>query len=372
MNNGNEAAAGCHENASTLNLKADNSSCTRNNTIAAAETGDEAAAASLSSNKTTARSQEKAQTANPSADNSSKASDNTNTTDVTTANGTTAASVVSSESSNRSTDGSQENASTANSDAGNSSGTTNDTSNTGATGNENEALLQFLRQNCSPLGNSIRLAGSPRSVQGGPRQAIIIIYVLHKAGGIHGFLYGFRRMEEPNMGSYVEKIHRDQVRGRDPYLLSAPLNILKTTYGAHRNEQPILNNKGYELSTFVAIQNFELKTEETVRQLAKCFGTAIKQHIENDPACQNQEIVVSDNNVHYNENNVFMDFLGERNAVNLYRTILPVDSTPGYSQFNVGHARLFFRQGTLSAQSVALIKSDNTFLATEQHNRNEE
>lgn len=198
------------------------------------------------------------------------------------------------------------------------------------------------------------------------------MHVLHKAGGIHGFLYGFRRFEEPGKGSYVEKIHRDQVRSRDPYLLGAPLNILNTTYGAHQDGQPILNDKGYELSTFVAVQNFELKTEETVRQLAKVFATTVKKHIERDPTCRNQEIVVSDNNIHYNEDNVFMDFVGERNAVNLYRTILPVDSTPGYSQFHRGHARSFFREGTLSPQSVALIKSDDTFLATNHHNGNEE
>ena len=236
----------------------------------------------------------------------------------------------------------------------------------------NEELLQFLRQNSSPLANNIRLTGSPRSAQTGPRQAIIIVKILHKPNGIHAFLYGFRRLEEPTRGSYVEKIHRDQVCGRDQYLMAAPLNILKTTYGWHENGEPILNEKGYELSAFVAVQNFENKTEQNLRELARVFATAVKQHIERDPNCQNQQVVVNDANIYYNENSVFMDFIGERNAVNLYRTILPVDSTPGYSQFNVGHARSFFRTGTLSPQSVALIKSDNTFLVAKQPNENAE
>ena len=150
--------------------------------------------------------------------------------------------------------------------------------------------------------------------------------------------------------------------------MAAPLNILKTTYGWHENGEPILNEKGYELSAFVAVQNFENRTEQNLRELARVFATAVKQHIERDPNCQNQEVVVNDANISYNEDSVYMDFIGERNAVNLYRTILPVDSTPGYSQFNVGHARSFFRAGTLSPQSVALIKSDNTFLAVEEPN----
>ncbi len=214
------------------------------------------------------------------------------------------------------------------------------------------------------------MAGSPRSAQTGPRQAIIIVKILRRVNGIHAFLYGFRRLEEPNRGSYVEKIHRDQVRGRDQYLMAAPLNILKTTYGWYKNGEPVLNEKGYELSAFVAVQNFENRTEQNLRELARVFATAVKQHIERDPNCQNQQIVVNDANIHYNEDGVFMDFIGEQNAVNLYRTILPVDSTPGYSQFNVGHARSFFRTGLLSPQSVALIKSDNTFLAVNKPSKN--
>ena len=231
--------------------------------------------------------------------------------------------------------------------------------------NADEDLLKFLRENSSPLGNNIRLAGSPRSPSSGPRQAIIIINVVHKPAGIHGFVYGFRRLEEPSRGSYVEKIHRDQVRGRDQYLLSPPLNIMKTTYGAHQNGQPLLNDKGYELSSFIAVQNFQGKNQQQVRQIAKVFGTAVKHHIERDPNCQNQEIIVSEGNINYDENNVFMDFIGERNAVNLYRTILPVDSTPGYSQFNIEHARSFFREGSLSPSSVTFIQGDNRFLAPE-------
>ena len=234
---------------------------------------------------------------------------------------------------------------------------------TNAQGDDNEALLQYLRENSNPLGSNIRLAGSPRSPSSGPRQAVIIIYVLHKRDGIHGFVYTFRRLEEQNKGSYVEKIHRVLVRSRDPFFLGAPLNILISTYDSHRQGEPVLNEKGYELSAFVAIQNFREKTAQQVIELAKCFGAAVKRHIEKDPNCQNQEIVVHRANIHYNEDNVFMDFIGERNAVNLYRTILPVDSTPGYSQFNFGHARSFFREGSLNPQSVALIKSDNRFLA---------
>jgi hypothetical protein len=149
------------------------------------------------------------------------------------------------------------------------------------------------------------------------------------------------------------------------------LNIIKTTYGAYENGEPILNDKGYELSAFVAIQNFQGKTVQAVREHAKVFATAVKNHIERDPGCQNQEIVVSEHNIHYDENNVFMDFLGEKNAVNLYRTILPVDSTPGYSQFYASNARSFFREGTLSPQSVAFIKGDDTFLRNEQEEHNE-
>ena len=229
--------------------------------------------------------------------------------------------------------------------------------------NESDVLLQYLRENSSPLDNGIRLVGSPRSSTSGPRQAIIIVNIIHKRVGIHGFVYGFRRLENPELGTYIEKLHRDQVRGRDPYLLGAPLNVLKNTYGSHNRDGPILNDKGYELSSFVAIQNFQGKTEQEVRQLAKYFATAIKIHIEKDPNCQNQEIVVSEDNILYNEDSVFMDFIGERNAVNLYRTILPVDSTPGYSQFYLDNARSFFHEHSLSPQSVSLIKSDDTFLA---------
>lgn len=236
---------------------------------------------------------------------------------------------------------------------------------------DNESILEFLRANSSPLENSIRLAGSPRSAANGPRQAVIILHILHKPGGIHGYVYGFRRLEEPDRGTYIEKIHRDQVRSRDPFLLGQPLNVLKTTFGSYENGVQLLNEKGYELSAFVAIQNFQGKTEQTIRQLAKVFATAIKNHIEKDPNCQNQEIIVSDANIHYNEDSVFMDFIGEKNAVNLYRTILPVDSTPGYSQFFVAHARSFFREGSLSPQSVALIQSTDIFLAPEHRNGNE-
>ena len=248
-----------------------------------------------------------------------------------------------------------------------STGKSNRTHNTmngsNPTGNDSEDLLQILRDNSAPLGSNVRVMGSPKPASSGPRQAIMIIHILHRANGIHGYAYGFRRLEEPDKGTYMEKIHRDQVRASDPYLLGPPLNILRATYGAYKDGLPLLNDKGYELSVFIALQNFENKNEQKVRQLAKFFGMAIKQHVEHDPTCQNQEIVVTDDNIHYNRDSVFMDLIGEKNAVNLYRTVLPVDSTPGYSESFVNHARSFFCEGSLTPQSVALIKGDDRFLA---------
>ena len=228
--------------------------------------------------------------------------------------------------------------------------------------NAREDALTYFRENSAPLNNNVRLVGSPRA-SSGPRKAIIIIYIIRRPDGIDGIMFEFRRFEEPDKGTYVEKLFRDQVRQNDPYLLAPPMNVVKTSFGAHRNNVVLLNDKGYELSVFVAMQNFQGKTEEEVRHLAKMFGMAIKEHIESDPNCQNQLVVVSEENIHYNEDAVYMDFIGERNAVRLYRSILPVDSTPGYSQYNVEHARSFFREGTLSPESVAFIKSDDTFLA---------
>ena len=233
--------------------------------------------------------------------------------------------------------------------------------------NANDQTMQFLLENSAPLPSNIRLLGSPRA-SNGPRKAIIIIYIIWREDGIHGFAFEFRRFEEPDKGTYVEKIFRDQVRGNDQYLLSPPMNIVKLSFGAHRNNAVLLNDKGYELSVFIALQNFQGKTEEQVRHLARMFGMAIKQHIESDPNCQNQVVIVSDENIHYNQDQVYMDLIGERNAVRLYRSILPVDSTPGYSTYNTGHARSFFREGSLRPESVAFIKSDDTFLAPEHRN----
>ena len=231
-----------------------------------------------------------------------------------------------------------------------------------------DPMMEYLRNNSNPLGNNIRIAGSPRSGLNGPRQAVIIVHILRFVGGIHAIIYWFRRLEDLTKGTYVEKIHRDQVRGRDEKLLGPPLNILKTTFGAYENGQPLLNEKGYEQSVFVSLHNFENKNRQEVTEFAKVFATAIKNHIERDPNCQNQEVVVTEGNIHDNMDRVMMDYIGERNAVNLYRSILPVDSTPGYSQFFVNHARSFFRPGTLSPQSVAFIKADDTFLAPEHVN----
>ena len=238
--------------------------------------------------------------------------------------------------------------------------------------NANATLHQRLLESSQPLNASIRVEGSPRAPNTGVRKAIIKVNILNKDDGIHAYLYGFRRLEEPDKGTYVEKIHRDQVRRKDAYLLSPPLNCLRTTWGTYENGEALLNEKGYELSTFAALQNFQGKSPAEVRQLAKMFAMAIKHHIETDPNCQRQEVVVDDANIYYDEDTVFMDIIGERNAVNLYRSILPVDSTPGYSSDNLTHATSFFRQGSLSPESVTFIQGDDSFLAPEYRNEQQE
>ena len=185
---------------------------------------------------------------------------------------------------------------------------------------------------------------------------IIIMYTIHKENGFDGVAFEFRRLGEPDKGTFVEKVLRDQVCANDKRLVGPPMNIVNASYGAHRNNVRVLNSKGYELSVFVAIQNFKGKTEGQVRQFARIFGTVIKQRIQSDPKSLNQIVVVAEENIHYSKDNVLMDFIGESNAMRLFRSVLP-DFT-NKSEY----ARSFFRDGSKVSESVALMKSGDLFM----------